>query len=178
MTQRFPELAVTARQQQGFYFPDQTIDKVFDHRFSRSQLKPKGQVPGAAPHRRDVIALYADGDGKQWVLKKLDTDAQSSMGEVRRLAKLRGSPYVVPMRRIFAEDNHVGGRDLWLQMPFFERGSLASWVSKIQSQVQGELRGQGKVTPDTLKAIVATFRQMCEAVAFCHQRGDPSVIGG
>lgn len=77
-------------------------------------------------HTTASVSEAEDSTGRRWALKRIPEDNQS-VREAERLVKLKGHPLIVPLESVFVDRGIT-----YLQMPFYQRGNLRTWVEQLK----------------------------------------------
>lgn len=77
-------------------------------------------------HTTAAVCEAEDSTGRRWALKRVPEDNQS-VREAERLVKLQGHPLIVPLESVFVDRGIT-----YLQMPFYQRGNLRTWVEQMK----------------------------------------------
>lgn len=77
-------------------------------------------------HTTAAVSEAEDSTGRRWALKRIPEDSQS-VRDTERLVKLKGHPLVVPLESVFVDRGIT-----YLQMPFYQRGNLRTWVEQLK----------------------------------------------
>jgi hypothetical protein len=114
------------------------------------------------PAREVLRCRRRDAPGAPDACLKLfcTADARSFLAEVRHLKAVTAHPLIVRLEGAFVD---ASGRGV-LVMPFLSNGSLRPWMSRLRAL-------GGALAPADWAAVRRTFRQLLQALAFCHSRG-------
>ena len=134
-------------------------------------------MPKSTP--RHVVEAY-EFQGQRCVLKTFKlTDATQRRGFVREASLLHAlaHPNVIPLEAAFEEEIARGGFVAYLQMPYYEGGTLLHWL--LREENQAPMMPNGAVVDRTSELAALQHTRLLSLVlsALAHVHAHPAVHG-